>query len=368
MSSYSHNNKLFTDSGCLSQYTFEHFSDPQFFTEKERKMIEEHLDGCLLCSDALEGVSGLSQDSSSLASHTDTINKRLRFHFAYNPSLNRSAANGPSLKNLLIPAAAMIIIMIGLISYFHFLFPDNQELAMAKSDELPVVSEEKEMMPKASMLPDTSTEISAATIGGVYSYETPDAAEDEIADNSVQDIPEDDDKAELIAVNEEISVMKEEPAAPAEEAIEAEYYDLTEADVSATEEMAMAGKGEEPPMNAKGRSAKSVQKKESRETITFSIDQAAEYPGGVDSLYRFLQKNLLHPITQDTSVSINVIAQFIVNKRGHITDIEIIHSGGNEMDEDLNRVLKLMPKWNPGRQDGKDISSMQKLSVWFISK
>jgi periplasmic protein TonB len=78
------------------------------------------------------------------------------------------------------------------------------------------------------------------------------------------------------------------------------------------------------------------------------IEWNPEFKGGQRALKLFLSKNLKYPKT-NACVNGKVYVQFIVEKDGRITNPEIIKSLEQKFDEEALRVIRLMPKWNPGR-------------------
>ena len=78
--------------------------------------------------------------------------------------------------------------------------------------------------------------------------------------------------------------------------------------------------------------------------------------GGVDSLAKFLNRNLRFPTAaQEAGISGRVIVSFVIEKDGHLTDITIVKGAGYGMDEEAMRVLKLAKPWNPGKQNGNPV-------------
>ncbi|MCK4569124.1 MAG: energy transducer TonB [Bacteroidales bacterium] len=394
MSSLSHNNELFNDSGCLSQYAFEHYRNSMLSAE-DLKLVEEHLDSCVLCKNALEGITdidgtydsissyeeagansselnlsvGEPSSSPSLNIYTNRINARLRSKFNYDPYRRRQARRGPFLRNFLIPAAASIIVLVGIIAYFHYFFPKKQELARMESNEIPVIMEEKETNIE-SITPAVPPLEKEQPVGGITTGESTIVADDiEISEEVEADLPLNEEIVEMVTVENEAFVAEEEFVAGQEVGIIiAEPKVIDEAViVSQTEEMAGVGVSEEPSMTAKSR-AKGDQKNAREELQFIVIEQMPEFPGGMDSLYRFLEKNISFPLTKDTSFHNTVITQFTVSKKGHIKDIEIIRSGGDEIDKEVVRVLKLMPDWMPGMNRGKAVPVKYTLPIHFESE
>lgn len=90
------------------------------------------------------------------------------------------------------------------------------------------------------------------------------------------------------------------------------------------------------------------------------IDFAEQMPmfaGGDDARLAFLKENLRYPsVANDMGISGKVILKFVVEKDGRITNISVLRGIGAGCDEEAIRVVKLMPTWSPGRQNGKAVS------------
>jgi periplasmic protein TonB len=91
-----------------------------------------------------------------------------------------------------------------------------------------------------------------------------------------------------------------------------------------------------------------------------------QYPGGLQALSRFLTKNLRAPKSQeDSPASVRVLVQFIVDKTGQISGVEILQSGGEDFDREVMRVVHKMPVWSPGMQNGQRVCVYFRLPVIF---
>lgn len=96
------------------------------------------------------------------------------------------------------------------------------------------------------------------------------------------------------------------------------------------------------------------------------VEIAPEFPGGVQELLKYLKDNIKYPQdAQDAKKEGRVIAQFVVTTDGSIADVKIIRSVYPSLDEEAIRVIKSMPKWKPGTQDGKPINVRYTLPVMF---
>lgn len=104
-----------------------------------------------------------------------------------------------------------------------------------------------------------------------------------------------------------------------------------------------------------------------REVILSYVEIMPAYPGGEEALARFLQKNLKYPhLAQETGIEGKVFVQFVVNSEGKISDVQAVgaHKGGG-LEEEAMRVVKLMPNWKPGKQNGQPVSVRYNLPIGF---
>jgi len=90
------------------------------------------------------------------------------------------------------------------------------------------------------------------------------------------------------------------------------------------------------------------------------VEQNPEYPGGELARTRFLQNNIRYPhMARESGIQGTVYVTFVVGKAGEISNVTVVRGIGGGCDEEAVRVIKLMPKWIPGRQNGKPVP------VWF---
>jgi len=92
-----------------------------------------------------------------------------------------------------------------------------------------------------------------------------------------------------------------------------------------------------------------------------------EFPGGEGALARFMNRNLRQPEDMEAGEKFVVVVQFIVDKTGNIADINIIQSARRDMDEEVTRVVKKMPKWKPGYQHNRAVPVYFNLPINFIA-
>ena len=96
------------------------------------------------------------------------------------------------------------------------------------------------------------------------------------------------------------------------------------------------------------------------------VEDNPEFPGGEQALYRWLKKNLRYPAqAEDAGITGTVHVQFVVSKDGSIKDVKIGRSVESSLDKEAERVVKLMPKWRPGKQRGKPVNVRYQLPITF---
>ena len=92
------------------------------------------------------------------------------------------------------------------------------------------------------------------------------------------------------------------------------------------------------------------------------VEDMPTFPGGQAKLTKFLSDNLKRPTE---AVEGTVYASFIVNEDGSITEAKILRGIGKSYDEEVIRVINLMPKWIPGKQNGKAVATLFNIPVKF---
>lgn len=91
-----------------------------------------------------------------------------------------------------------------------------------------------------------------------------------------------------------------------------------------------------------------------------------EFPGGISALYRFLRDNLVYPEdARNMRIQGKVFVTFIIEKDGSVTHIRVLRPLGYGLDEEVVRVLKIMPRWKPGVQGGLKARVQYNLPVSF---
>ncbi len=96
-------------------------------------------------------------------------------------------------------------------------------------------------------------------------------------------------------------------------------------------------------------------------------DVMPNYPGGMEALKKFLEKNLKNPQDLEEGENVKVKIRFIVGYDGNLKGLETVQDGGTAFNNEVVRVLKKMPKWIPGKTRGENVSVYYTIPVNFLS-
>ena len=109
-----------------------------------------------------------------------------------------------------------------------------------------------------------------------------------------------------------------------------------------------------------------AQVEEATEEIFVVVEKQPEFPGGTTALMKFLGDNIKYPvIAQENGIQGRVITNFVVERDGSISDVQVVRGQDPSLDKEAIRVIKTMPKWTPGQQRGKPVRVRFTLPVVF---
>ncbi len=105
---------------------------------------------------------------------------------------------------------------------------------------------------------------------------------------------------------------------------------------------------------------------EVEEEIFVVVEQFPEYPGGQAAMMKFLNDNIRYPvIAQENGIQGRVVCNFVVERDGSITDVQVVRGVDPSLDREAVRVIQQMPNWTPGRQRGQAVRVRFTLPVQF---
>lgn len=171
------------------------------------------------------------------------------------------------------------------------------------------------------------------------------------------DTPDDELEAEMELSplhREENEVPMMIPTEPEEQTPPSQELNLVEEDVELVPEVLQpVTPKEEPKAEEEEQPPQAVDMYD--EPLDFRVvEDLPQFPGGAAEFLKWLTKNLRYPeLAQRKGVKGKVVAQFIVNKDGSVSDLELVQPLESSCDREVLRVLRMMPKWQAGVMDAK---------------
>lgn len=97
-----------------------------------------------------------------------------------------------------------------------------------------------------------------------------------------------------------------------------------------------------------------------------TVEQMPTFPGGDAELMKYISSNLKYPIVaQENGISGRVTLRFVVTATGEISDVQVLRGFDPSCDKEAIRVVKSMPKWIPGKQNGRNVPVYFTIPVTF---
>jgi len=182
----------------------------------------------------------------------------------------------------------------------------------------------------------TTEEMSESNLGGL----TGDEVFEEEIENTVQETPPEEieqPEPEPETVIEELTIV-EDDVKVADVDINSEADDKTKTNINIVQSF-------------------DVEVEEEVEAIAFAVvEDKPVFPGGDAALMKFIADNTKYPeIAKENGIQGRVFIQFVIDKNGAVTKVQVAKGVDPYLDAEALRVVKLLPNWTPGKQRGKPV-------------
>ena len=109
-----------------------------------------------------------------------------------------------------------------------------------------------------------------------------------------------------------------------------------------------------------------VEEKEEETKVFEVVEQMPQFPGGDAALMQFLSSHIKYPVVaEENGIQGRVVCTFVVERNGSITDVKVVKSVDPSLDKEAVRVIKSMPNWIPGKQNGSAVRVKYTVPVTF---
>ena len=96
------------------------------------------------------------------------------------------------------------------------------------------------------------------------------------------------------------------------------------------------------------------------------VEEPPEFPGGEMESHRYLAENINYPeLAREKGIQGTVFVTFVVLENGSIGHVQILRGIGGGCDQEVIRIVKEMPKWKPGKMDGKPVKVKFNMPIRF---
>jgi TonB family protein len=97
------------------------------------------------------------------------------------------------------------------------------------------------------------------------------------------------------------------------------------------------------------------------------VDDSPVFPGGEEGRVAFLQQNLRYPESaRDAGDQGTVFVSFVIRDDGRIANVKVLRGVSTAIDEEAVRVVKMMPRWTPGKLDGEPVNVQFNMPIRFV--
>lgn len=383
---------LFTPSGCLTGDALMLLVNGSL-KGSDLASAQQHVSGCPLCADAADGLrmwlkenesadtispsakktqasrqetlagkhtefsnpdTHKSRPQSEFHTRTDILNDRIRQRLHTHAMVEDAEKKRLSYKPFVwMAVAATIVLFIG---SFGVVWMQNkldaQKLAQERADEMLMLESPAIPDTLSVVLPENKVVIAMVDkkvlkIQQQTAFNLPVIIEDsEIMNQDELNSTVEDIAVQEPGIVEEVEQSKEEP-------------EVVSAKKAATLPV-------EKNVKSSGYITGNAQVVEESETAFTLVEEMPSFPGGETARNKFLAENVVYPqLATESGIEGTVYVSFIVDTKGNITEVKVLRGIGGGCDEEALRVIKLMPRWKPGRQNGKFVRVLFNMPIYF---
>ncbi|MES1225055.1 MAG: TonB family protein, partial [Bacteroidota bacterium] len=99
------------------------------------------------------------------------------------------------------------------------------------------------------------------------------------------------------------------------------------------------------------------------------VEEMPSFPGGEEEMLKYVARNIKYPpVARENGITGRVYVNFYVDKDGKVQNAKVVRGIGGGCDEEALRVVRSMPQWKPGKQNGRAVNVNYNLPINFTLK
>lgn len=198
--------------------------------------------------------------------------------------------------------------------------------------------------------------LSLAITLAAFEWKSYEKREVELQDRAQSDVPE-----EIIPITKQ-----EEPPPPPEAPQTTTELNIVEDDADVEDDIEIDVTADEDTEVEEYTPQFEEEEEVEEEKVFMVVEKQPSFPGGEQARMEYLSENIEYPqLARESGIQGTVYVTFVVEKDGSITDVRVLRGIGGGCDEEAIRVVKNMPKWEPGEQRGKPVRVQFNMPIRF---
>ena len=357
---------LFTHSGCLSSEALMQFV-AGYLAAADQQKADNHIQSCPLCADAADGLRLWQQDSAAkqtAASGTPampgtgapelftdrikTLNSNIQQRVQAHKREEKSNSKGVIQKPLTWLAAAASVLLFITAGYILWMqqMDDKAMIAQQQRENIPNTVTAYGEMPSP---PPAQVILTVKYTGKKGTHFPPVVSIDHDAPSATVAAGANITKGSSPVEDPEYAETKPGP--------ESELY---------REEYGKHRSVRYTAVKNTGGATRQPDAEEEANAVFMNVQEMPSFPGGDAARKKYLARNLRYPNqAAEDGIQGTVYVSFVVKTNGSLSDIKIIKGIGGGCDQEALRVVKRMPAWNPGYQNGRKVAVLFNMPVYF---
>ncbi|MFO8055267.1 MAG: energy transducer TonB [Bacteroidales bacterium] len=163
-----------------------------------------------------------------------------------------------------------------------------------------------------------------------------------------------------------VPTKREEPPPPKEEQPQSQELDIVDDEVDVDADLDIDAEADDQTAIEDYEPVEVSEPSVEEQEIFTVVEENPEFPGGDKARLEYLRENIEYPsMAREAGIEGTVHVTFVVEPDGSVTNVRILRGIGGGCNEEALRVVRNMPKWEPGKQRGRKVRVQFNLPIRF---